>query len=52
MAESTTPKRLARRTAHGSGPATPALALTGVGIVVGCAVALLVGIAFALYYLI
>ena len=50
MAEQTTPRRLLRRTARGSDPQTPALALTGVAIVVGSVVVAVLAVAFTLYY--
>jgi hypothetical protein len=51
VAQQPTPRRLLRRTARGSDPQTPALALTGVAIVVGSVVVAVLAVAFAIYYL-
>jgi hypothetical protein len=45
------PRRLFRRAARGRDPATPALVISGVLLVVGGAVLVLVVIAFLVYFL-
>lgn len=46
-----TPRRLLRRAARGRDPATPALVIGGVWLVVASAVAVLLAIAFLVYFL-
>lgn len=46
-----TPRRLFRRAARGRDPATPALVIGGVWLVVAGAVAVLLAIAFLIYFL-
>jgi hypothetical protein len=50
MSETTTPSELAQEAQHGQSERTPAIALTGVFIVVSSIVAVIAGIALVLYY--
>jgi hypothetical protein len=46
-----TPRRLFRRAARGRDPATPALVISGVTLVIAAAVAILLAIVFLVYFL-
>jgi len=50
MTETTTPSDLAHEAERGRSEATPAIALTGVTIVIGVIVAAIAGLALVLYY--
>ncbi|HZQ04279.1 MAG TPA: hypothetical protein VFA88_09690 [Gaiellaceae bacterium] len=50
MRETTTPGELLHEAGHGESERTPAIALTGVFIVISALVAVIAGIALILYY--
>jgi hypothetical protein len=50
MPETTTPGELVHEAGHGESDRTPAIALTGVFIVISAFVAVIAGIALILYY--
>jgi len=50
MAETTTPGELVHEAEHGDSERTPAIALTGVFIVLSAIVAVVAGVALILYY--
>ena len=50
MTESPTPAELVQEAGHGHSERTPAIALTGVFIVISAVVAVIAGVALLLYY--